>query len=264
MFVRVFLAFMKRNLCLIKLQAGILGCLFMACLAAPAQVPGAGGPAGMTAAMSKLFGDIKNFSARAEAQVLDGSQKEIVKMPMDFEFLDGKMRVQIDMSEMKNSNMPPGAADQLKQMGMAKVISIIRPDKDLAYVIYPENKVLMTMPLPQQDGEAKIKKTAVGKETIAGHTCTKENVVITDSKGQNLEATTWNASDLKNFPVQIQTKDKENTSVIRFSNVQLAKANAGDFEPPAGYTQYSSPAEMMQGMMSKMQGQGEKKQPAPK
>lgn len=247
---------MKNKLFMNRLQVTILGCFFAAIWGVQAQVPGAGGPAGMTAAMSKLFGDVKNFSAKAEAQVLDGSQKEMVKMPMDFTFLDGKMRVQIDMGQMKNSNMPPGAADQLKQMGMANVVSIIRPDKNLAYVIYPDNKVLMTMPLPQQEGDAKIKKTPAGKETIAGHACTKNNVVISDAKGQNLEATTWNASDLKDFPIQIQTKDKENTSIIRFSNVQLSKANASEFEPPAGYTQYSSPAEMMQSMMSKMQGQG--------
>ncbi len=246
-----------------KLRVGILGLIVASVAVAHAQVPGAGGPAGMTAAMSKLFGDVKNFSAKAEAQVLDGSQKEMVSMPMDFEFLDGKMRVQIDMGKMKNNNMPPGAAEQLKQMGMANVISIVRPDKNLAYVIYPDNKVLMSVPLPQQEGDTKVTKTATGKETVSGHACTKNNVVISDGKGQNVEAVTWNASDLKDFPVQIRTKDKENTSIIRFSNVQLAKANAADFEPPSGYTQYSSPAEMMQAMMSKMQGQGQKQEPAP-
>jgi len=243
---------MKKRSLVSKLQVGILGCFLVAGLQVRAQVPGAAGPTGMTAAMSKIFGDIKGFTAKGEAQVLDGSQKEIVKMPMDFEFLDGKMRVQIDMAQMKNSNMPPGAAEQLKQMGMSRVTSIIRPDKNLAYVIYPDNKVLTSMPIPK-DEDAKIKKTPGEKETIAGHPCIKTKVVITDAKGQNVEATTWNATDLKDFPIQIQARDKENTSIIRFSNVQLAKPPAENFEPPSGYTQYNSPQEMMAGMMSKLQ-----------
>ncbi|HEY5914512.1 MAG TPA: hypothetical protein VJA21_28310 [Verrucomicrobiae bacterium] len=241
-----------------KLQINVVLGLFLSGLAAHAQMPGAGGPAGMTAAMAKLFGDIKGFSAKAETQVLDSSQKEMVKMPMDFAFLDGKMRVQIDMAQMKSSSMPPGAIDQLKKMGMTQVTSVVRPDKKLAYVIYPESKVLMSLPLPKEE-EAKVTKTALGKETIDGHPCAKTKVVISDGKGQDVEATTWNASDLKDFPIQIRTQEKENTSIIRFSNVQLTKPDAKDFEPPSGYTQYNSPQELMQGMMSKMQEQGEKK-----
>ena len=237
-----------------KLQLGFALCLFSVGLGVQGQVPGAGGPAGMTAAISKLFGDIKSFTASAEAQVLDGSQKEMVKMPMEFEFIDGKIRLQVDMGQMKNASMPPGAADQLKQMGMAKVVSIIRPDKNLVYVIYPDSKVAMTVSLPKET-DPQIKKSPLGKETVAGHDCAKTKVVITDAKGQNVEATTWNANDLKGFPIQIETKDKDNTSIIRFSNVQLAKADAKDFEPPSDFTQYDSPQAMMQGMMNKAQGQ---------
>jgi hypothetical protein len=176
-------------------------------------------------------------------------------MPMDFAFLDGKMRVEIDIAQMKNSSMPPGAAAQLKQMGMSQVVSILRPDKKLAYVIYPESKVMMSMPLPKEEGDEKdlkLQKTALGKETIDGHACVKNKVIIPDTKGQNVEATTWNASDLKDFPVQIQTKEKENTSTVHFSKVQFTKPEAKQFDPPEGFTQYNSPQEMMQGIMSKM------------
>jgi hypothetical protein len=243
---------MKKHAVMATLLISILGCFLVAGLGARAQVPGAGGPAGMTAAMSKLFGEIKGFSAKAEAQVLNSSQKELVKMPMDFEFLDGKMRVAIDMAQMKNSTMPPGAAEQLKQMGMSRVTSIIRPDKSLAYVIYPDNKVLTSVPIPK-DEDPKIKKTPGEKETIDGHPCIKTKVVITDAKGQSVDATTWNATDLKNFPIQIQAQDKENTTVMRFSNVQLASPSVQDFDPPSGYTQYTNQQEMMQAIISKLQ-----------
>jgi len=182
----------------------LLAVVSLAGFSALAQVPGVGGPS-LGPAMTKLFGDIPGFSAKANVQVLDNSQKEMVSMPMDFALLDKKIRVDIDMSLAKNASMPPGAAEQLKQMGMAQVVSIIRPDKNLAYVLYPSQKALMTMPLPKQSADAgkdaKIKKTELGKETLDGHPCVKYKNVLTDDNGNPVEATTWNASDLKDFPI---------------------------------------------------------------
>jgi hypothetical protein len=235
----------------------------MAILPAAAQVPGASGP-GMGPAMMKLFGDIQAFTAKANVQVLDDSKKEMVNMPMDFAMLDKKIRIEVDLSQVKNANMPPGTADQLKQMGMAQVISIIRPDKNLAYVVYPGQKALMSVPLPKETADAatnagKLTKTSLGNETVDGHPCTKNKVVLTDDAGKPVEATTWNASDLKDFPVQIQTSEKESTSLMRFSQVQFTKPDAQQFEPPAGYTVYKSQQEMMQGLMQKMtEGAGKK------
>src|SRR5512146_1993410 len=76
---------------------------------APAQMPG-GPPAGMSAALTKLFGDLKAFTAKAVVQVLDEAQKEKVSLPMDFALLDNNVRVEMDLSQMKNKEMPPGAA----------------------------------------------------------------------------------------------------------------------------------------------------------
>lgn len=228
-------------------------------LTAGAQMPGPGGSPGMNAAMAKLFGENKAFTAKADVQVVDGSDKEIASMPMDFAFLDGKVRVEIDMTKAKSSNMPPGAAEQLKQMGMAQIVSIVRPDKKQIFVIYPDQKSLMAMPLAQDDAaekDTKLNRTELGKETVDGHPCIKNKVII-DSGKQKVEATTWEATDMKKFPVRIQTKDKDNTSTVNFKEVQFAKPEAGKFEPPSGYTTYNSPQEMMQGMMNKMSPQGQ-------
>ena len=51
---------------------------------------------------------------------------------------------------------------------------------------------------------------------------------------------------------QIQTKEQENTSFVRFKQVQFKKPDADLFEPPNGYTQYSDPQELMQGVMKKV------------
>lgn len=220
--------------------------------AASAQMPGAG-PAGMSAALTKLFGDIKAFTANAEVQALDGEQKELASMPMDFAMLDKKIRVEIDLLQVKSRNMPPGATATLKQMGLAHVVSIIRPDTKMLYVFYPEAQASLVTPL-SNEGDSKVTKAPQGKEKLDGHPCVKNKVTIKDEKGETVEATTWNATDLKDFPLQIQTKEKENTSFVRFKQVKLEKPDAKLFEVPPGYTQYSNQQDLVQGVMRKVMG----------
>src|SRR5947207_3029284 len=59
----------------------------------------AGGPPGWNAAMSKLFGDIKAFSAKAEMRALDKSGQPAIQVPMNFALLDNKVRMDIDMTQ---------------------------------------------------------------------------------------------------------------------------------------------------------------------
>jgi len=239
-----------------KLKVGLLGTLLIASLTLHAQLPGGGSPAGMNAALTKLFGDITACSARAEIRVMDLSLTEKVTVPLNFALLDGSVRMEMDLSQMKNKDMPPGMVDSLKQMGLAQVISIFRPDKKIAYAIYPDQKASLAMPLPKDEADAaakapKIEKTPLGKETIDNHPCVKTKVKIVDDQGKTMDATAWYATDLKDFPVQIQTNEKEGTTIILFKQVQLTKPSASLFEPPAGYTQYNSQQELMQGIMKR-------------
>lgn len=209
-----------------------------------AQLPGAGAPAGMSAALGKLFGNITAFSAKADVQVVDAAQSEVARMPMDFSLLDQKIRIVIDMTQVKSKDMPPGGVAMMRQMGMTNVISIIRPDKNLVHVVYPGQSMVMNMPLPKESAAAKnaeVKKTVLGKETVDGHPCVKHKNIIPGDNGQSTEVYTWNASDLKEFPVKIQTTEKGNTAVMRFSQVKFDKPDAKQFDPPAGYQQMDAP-----------------------
>jgi len=237
----------------------VIAAWLLASSTAFSQMPGTGAPAGVNAALTKLFGNITAFSAKCDVRVLDKTQKETMAVAMNFALLDNKVRVEIDMTQMKASNLPPGAAESMKQMGMDRVVSIIRPDKKGMYINYPGMQSYVNMPLPKEDAEAleknpKIEKTALGKETIDGHPCVKNKVVATDDKGQKNEAIVWNATDLKDFPVQIQTAKKENTVVMRYHQIQFAKPDAKQFDPPAGFTEYSDVQQLMQGAMKKMMG----------
>ena len=230
------------------------GLLLLAGFTASAQMPASG----MSGAMLKLFGNITAFSAKAEVQVLDKDQSEVMKMPLDFSLLENKIRIVTDLSQMKSRNMPPGTASSLKQMGLAQIISIIRPDQQAVWVLYPDQKCLLKMAMSKADAEAartsaKLEKTPLGNETIDGHPCIKQKVVLVNAQGGKVEATTWNATDLKDFPVQIQTQENGNTSFMRFKQVQFVKPDARQFEPPAGYTQYNDQQEMIMALTRKIE-----------
>lgn len=222
------------------------------------QVPGSGpSPAGMNSALVRLFG-ANNFTAVASVTVKDASGNQVLSTPMDFALLEGKLRVQIDVSQMKNKEMSPAAATSLMQMGLARVVSVIRPDKQAVYVIYPDRKALVHLPFSKEDAAAaaatpKIQRTVLGKETVDGHPCNKVKVVMTTDKAPPIEAITWNATDLKEFPIQVQTTERGNTSVILFRQLRFSRPEAKLFDPPAGFTTYASPQELMQGVARDLQ-----------
>jgi len=248
----------RRNSILLAAAVCLLG------LDAGAQIPGGNGPAGVSAALTKLFGSTTAFSAKGEMQVSDSAHHELAFWPMDFSMLDRKIRVEIDLTQIRNKDMPAGTAATLKAMGMAQVVSIIRPDKGQVYVIYPDQRVLLAMPLPKEDlqGSAKtpkVQKTELGRETIDGHPCVKNKAVVSDSSGHTIEAITWDATDLHDLPIQIQTQEKDTISTVHFKQVQFEAPSSAVFEPPSGFTQYDNTRDLQMGVMKKMIDEAHKK-----
>ena len=219
---------------------------------------GNGSPAkGMNAAMMKLFGSNNSFSSKAEIRLLDKAGKNSAVIPMNFTMLDGKMRMDMDLTQIKSSEMPPNIIPMMKQMGMDTMVAIKRPDKKQDVIIYPGLKSYLEQPSSKEEladaaKNYKIEKTKIGKETIDGHATDKTKVIMTDDKGQKTEATTWNAADLKDFPVQIQMAEDGENVVVKFSDVKLGKPAATQFEVPAGMTRYTNQQQLLQVAASKM------------
>jgi hypothetical protein len=218
------------------------------------QTPGAGG---WNAAMTRAFGDVKAFSAKAEMRVLGEADKEMVSMNMDFALLDGNVRMEMDLAQMKSAMMPPGAAASLKQMGMDRITTLILPDKKAMYLVYPGLQAYVDMPMPEEEASKKdftVAKAEIGKETIDGHACAKNKLTMTDEKGAKREILVWEAADLKSFPIQLRMGEGGTNVVIRYKDVQFAKPEAKQFEAPAGYTKHTDMMQLMQGAMQRMTG----------
>lgn len=179
--------------------------------------------------------------------------------PMEFAYLEGKLRTRMDANQIKSAELTPAAAAQMNKFGLAEKVTVIRQDKKLVYAFYPAQKAVLTVPFSKQDAETTskpptIQKTPLGKETIDSHPCTKNKVIITDSQNQRTEVTTWNASDLKDFPVQIQTVEQGKTATIRFAQIQLAKPDPKLFDPPSGFAEFTSQTELMKSIAAKTMG----------
>jgi hypothetical protein len=225
----------------------------------PAQMGGGPSVPQFGGGMEKLFGANQTFSATTQIQASNGNTPITMSGQMSFD--KGASRFEMDMSQMQGGNIPPQAMAQMKSMGLDKMVSITQSDKKIVYVIYPDARAYTEMTPAAPDTattntDAPIQITALGNETIDGHPCVKNKAVVTDKQGVKHEFTVWNATDLKNFPVQIAMNEEENPVTFSFHNVSFAKPDPALFTPPTGFTKYDSMQEMMQSIMMKSLGNG--------
>jgi Domain of unknown function (DUF4412) len=247
-------------------QALTIVVLCLNLIPAYAQMGGPGGGPGMQGpelggGMAKLFGKNSAFSATLDMQIQDPANGRTMTMPGKMSADQGKSRFEMDMAQMKGVDMPADAMGQMKSMGMDKITMISRPDKKLTYMIYPGLQAYFETPIrnpeaAMPESDFKMETTELGKETVDGHPCVKNKAVVTDEKGNQHESTVWNATDLKDFPIKIETTENGRTMTMLFKDVKLAKPEAGQFEPPADFKHYDSMMALMQQEMMKRMGGG--------
>ncbi len=246
---------MKKNLPLITATLLLLG--LTPALAQFGRSPG--GPQ-FDGPLAKLFGENSAFTAALEFQTTQKSG-DTITLPGKISFDAGKSRFEMNLSEAKGLKLPPDAVAHLKSMGMDTMVSISVPDKKLVCIIYPGLSSYVEMPPPDassagDSSDYKVTTTELGKETVDGHDCVKNKVVVTGKDGAPHESTVWNASDLKNFPVKIVTSEQGQDATMLFKTVSFDKPAAGSFAAPAGFTKYGDMQTMMQTEMMKKMGGG--------
>jgi hypothetical protein len=235
------------------LQISVCAALLMTAAGASAQLSSP--QTGLSAAMMKLFGDVKGFSSQATLRMIEKSNVESMRVPLSLAMLGGKVRAEIDMSAVKSKDLPPEMIASLKQIGLDKVASIVHSDKKLTTIIYPSLRSYAEAPMSSEDAAEVDRKYTIhasklGNETLDGHPCEKNKVTLT-AQGRKREALVWNATDLQKFPLQIQMTEAEGTVVLRLTNVKLVNPDAKLFEAPAGFTKQTSVEKLMQDAMMK-------------
>lgn len=214
--------------------------------------------AGLDKILTKIFGENNSFTA--DLVTTETVHNEATTIPGKIACNAGQVRTEIDLGNAKSPRMKPENTAHLKTMGLDKTIEIFRPDKKASYVLYPNISAYAETPLQnpdlKPDSAFKVKTTEVGKETLDGHPCIKNTVVVTDDQGNNYESTVWNATDLKKFPLKIEIARQDQTTTYALSNVKIGKADPALFELPANYKKYASAQaitfEQMKKEMAKM------------
>jgi len=248
------------------IQMLLTGAMCLVAVSARAQFGGGamGGGAGkglnLSGSTAKLFGENKAFSGNMELQA--NSPQGPVTVPGKIFYLEGKARFEMDLAETKSPALPPGAAAQMKSMGMDKMIVISRPDKKVSYMIYPGLQAYVEMPLQDSevdkpDSDYKIEETELAKEKLDGHDCVKNKAVVTDKDGSKHESTVWSATDLNKFPIKIEQTEDGNLSTMMFKGVKLSKPEEKQFDAPTDYKKYENIMAIMQEVMKRATAAGE-------
>jgi hypothetical protein len=210
--------------------------------------PDFAGPAG------RLFGDNPSFTANLEMRSTNSLGGSAIVFSGNLAVSGVQSRFEIDMTRTA-ARANPRYATNLAKMGLDKITVISRPDKKISDIIYPGFNAYAEMPASPTAGAPaggfKMDITKLGEETVGGHPCVKNKVVVTDDKGKTYESTVWNATDLKSFPVKIEQTEGGSHTIMTFTDVKLGNVDAGQFEPPASATKYYSVGALMQQEITK-------------
>lgn len=257
-----------------RISSIVMLTLWLGLALASAQLGAPGGLGGtprgprLSGSMTKLFGENSAFTAAMEMQMKNDGGTEVMTVPGKVSFLDGKSRFEMELTKIQGNQLPAEAAGQVKALGMDTVVMLSRLDQKLAYMIYPGLQAYLENALDATElngapSDYQLALTALGEETLDGHACVKNQAVITDKDGQKHNAIVWNATDLKNFPIRIQQSEDGQAVTLHFRDVKLAKPEADQFQPPAGFKRYDNMMGLIQQVMMKQLGGGAAPQPTP-
>jgi hypothetical protein len=235
-----------------KHLVGLVAMLCCLVTSAKAQTMPGAGPGNI--AFLRIFDQHKAFSATADMKISDSGTKETMDVSFGLSLSDGNVRFEVDLANAKGSMISPDVLAQMKAVGMDRVTSIMRMDKKRLFIIYPGLKSYVDMAIPNEAAQSlnknlKTTRTVQGKETVGTHPTTKVLLTVTDDKGHKETITTWEASDLKSFPVQAQMVENGQSILVKFRDVKLSRPDAKLFEPPSGYKKYNDIQTMMQQAM---------------
>lgn len=206
--------------------------------------------------MAKLFGPHQFFSCALEVEAKPSDRPDGVALPGRLNYAEGKSRLEMDLTKIKGGMMPAGMIDQIKALGMAEMAIISRPADGTSVLVYPGLKSYA----PIRDASTTKSAAAdqytmaakeLGKEPVDGQDCVKNQVTVTGPDGKKFEATVWNSTKLKSFPVRIRSEEGGVPFTLNFKEVKFEKPSSALFENPASYTKYDDAQALMRGVIMK-------------
>jgi hypothetical protein len=219
-----------------------------------AQFGGSGGGSNPNNGMDALFSANPVYSATLQTALTGPNGPMTVTSKTYYDH--GNSRNEMNMTNVTGSSLPPNALRQATALGLDSIVTIAPSTHTNIYTLYPNLHSYFTVPVSDsgapsaKDGIAQV--TPIGNETVAGHPCVKNKVVV-NAGGQPHTFTVWNATDLKNFPVQISISEDNMSAILTYQNISFNSVPASFFQPPTSYKSYDSIESLMQGaIMARM------------
>jgi hypothetical protein len=211
------------------------------------SLPG-GLPPGFHHALLDVLSGGPSFYGTAQILLSNSPNQGPTSISCDIAVLSGNMRLEVD-SFVPGTNLPPADAANVKNMHS---ISILRPDRNRMYMIYPDFKSYVEIAYSKSTGSEpmsppKINKIFKGKDAVGDQPCVKGQWNVTENSGEQYNATVWLANNWSNFPIRVQIGAPP--AQVDFQTLHLEAPNGSLFEVPAGYIKYKGiQEEILQGV----------------
>lgn len=143
----------------------------------------------------------------------------------------------------------------------AATISILRLDENKYYILTPENKTFIEVPVDKSvtsiddfnksmlpEG-SDVKKVSKGTETVGGYSAEKFEVTTTiNLMGETMTMVNYEWITPEFAPLPIRVQDTEDDTVAEMRNIKAGAVDAAVFEVPEGYEKDTELEEMLKSM----------------
>jgi outer membrane lipoprotein-sorting protein len=83
-----------------------------------------------------------------------------------------------------------------------------------------------------QASDASVERSSAGTDTVDGHACKVENLMVTPHNGKPTKMKVWEAEDLKGFPVKVETQTDKGPVTIEYKDISFDAPAASLFAHP--------------------------------
>lgn len=236
-----------------SLFIGLLGLLTVHLVPAQAQMAQGGAPMpGLDAALLKIFGKDKSFSAVSNMQMVGGGQD--IKLKMKLSVRDGNTRSEMDMADIEGAPLPPMVMEQVKKLGMDKITTLLVDGGKTNVIIYPGMNSYLETANPGS-GECSISDGDQSEDEIEGVKMMRKDFEVECDGLSTQKFSTWSTRSNDGLPVRLRTEQGGMSVTITLTDVKMEKPDAELFERPEDFQRFSSMAELMAGVQKKMMQQ---------
>jgi hypothetical protein len=118
-------------------------------------------------------------------------------------------------------------------------ITIVRKDRKVVYVVIPQDKIYVEMPLKKEMPgqflhfpDKTLKKQKVGSETVSGYSTERYQVIVSGGSSGPVVQNFWMCDQL-GMPVKMECKEKSFS--VEYKDIKEGRVEDKLFEPPPGF-----------------------------